>query len=81
MTTRIYVQASAISRNAAKQEASIPPVYIDKEGESRQRVFGVEIHGPSRVVYSVRRTHQGAHVWIETEADVTPLTEPVATEA
>lgn len=72
MTTRIYVNRKAIEANAHAGAAGSPCVTVDRGGV-REDCYGVEILGPSRVVYSVRRTHDGAHVWMETDADVRPI--------
>lgn len=77
--TRIYVNRRALEQNAHNGSAGAPCVRVDRDGEQTD-CFGVEIGGPSRVVYSVRQTHDGAHVWIETDADVMPLQQPVRTE-
>lgn len=69
MTTKIYVNRRAIGDNAHDQQANKPCVRIDRDGE-QEDCHGVEIDGPSRVVYSVRKSHDGAHVWIETESPV-----------
>lgn len=71
MTTRIYVNRRAIAENAHTGQLA-PCVRVDQDGE-RVDCHAVEICGPSRVVYSPRVTHDGAHVWIETESEVQPL--------
>lgn len=68
MTTRIYVNRMAIEQNAHKGTCKAC-VTIDRDGV-REECHGVEIRGPSRVVYSPLRTLDGAHVWIETDSDV-----------
>lgn len=78
VTTRIYVNRDALHDNAHNLAASRRVVRVDRDGVPED-CYGVEIHGPSRVVYSVRRTFDGAHVWIETEAEVTPI-DPIRTE-
>lgn len=72
--TVIHVDTKALQHNAhiGKAEKPVIQVYDDEKSE-KENVFGVEIDGPCRVVYSVRKTHDGAHVWIETDADVIPI--------
>lgn len=69
---KIYVNSPAIGDNAYHQQPRAPVIRIDRGGEISE-VFGVSIDGPCRVVYSVRRTHDGAHVWIETDSQVTEI--------
>lgn len=74
MTTRIYVNRKAIEQNAHEGTGK-PCVTVNRDGVLEEG-HGAEIQGPSRVVYSPDRTIDGAHVWVETEADVITRSEP-----
>jgi hypothetical protein len=70
MLKRIHVNQHVIRRNRRTAEPA-PPLSVKTY---RSSAYGVEIevHGPSRVVYSPDRPLAcGAHVWIETNAEVT----------
>ena len=70
MKTRIHVNQHVIKRNRklGKRHA----VLTVKTYKKNTYCHEVEIHGPSRVVYSPHKPLSwGAHVWVETEAEVT----------
>lgn len=70
MLRRIHVDQHAIRRNR-KTGASDPPISV-KTYRDNTKCFEVEIHGPSRLVYSPEQPLPcGARVWIETQAEVT----------
>lgn len=70
MKTIIHVNQHVIKSNRAK--GTNDPVLTVKTYKSNTYAHEVEIDGPSRVVYSPDRPLScGAHVWIETTADVT----------
>jgi len=67
--TIIHVNQHVIKRN--RKTGSQEPVLTIKTYRSNTYAHAVEIDGPSRVVYSPDKPLScGAHVWIETEADV-----------
>ena len=69
MKTIIHVNQHVIKRN--RKTGSQEPVLTIKTYRSNTYAHAVEIDGPSRVVYSPDKPLScGAHVWIETEADV-----------
>ena len=70
MKTIIHVNQHVIKKN--RKTETILPVLTVKTYKSNVYAFEVEILGPSKVVYSPNTPLScGAHVWIETEADVT----------
>jgi hypothetical protein len=67
--TRIHVNQHVIRRN--KREGRDDPPLTVKVGRTNTYCRGVELLGPSRVVYSpCRPLSCGARVWIETTAPV-----------
>lgn len=74
MTTRIYVNRKAIEQNAHEGTRALC-VRVDRDGV-QEDCGGAEVNGPSRVVYSPDKTHDGAHVWIETESEVITTRDP-----
>jgi hypothetical protein len=67
--TRIHVNQHVIRRN--KREGRDDPPLTVKVGRMNTYCRGVELLGPSRVVYSpCRPLSCGARVWIETTAPV-----------
>jgi hypothetical protein len=74
MKTIIHVNQHVIKSN--RKDGKTDPVLTVKTYKSNRYAMDVTIHGPSRVVYSPDKPLScGAHVWIETEADVTLLGE------
>ena len=70
MKTIIHVNQHVIKAN--RKNGTNDPVLTVKTYKSTRYAHDVTIHGPSRVVYSPDKPLScGAHVWIETEADVT----------
>jgi hypothetical protein len=66
---RIHVNQHIIRRNKTNTERL--PVFTVKEGNSNRYALHVGILGPSSVVYRPDQPLScGAHVWIETEADL-----------
>lgn len=69
MLKRIHVNQLVIRSN--KKEGRREPPLTVKTYRQNHRCHGVEILGPSRVVYSPEKPLAcGARVWIETRADV-----------
>ena len=69
MKTRIHVNQHIIKRN--RRKGSDEPVLTVKTYKSNTYAREVRIDGPSEVVYRPEKPLScGAHVWIETEADV-----------
>lgn len=69
MKTIIHVNQHNIKKNR-KQEEQIPVITVKQGGETFW-TNGIDIKGPSRVVYSPDVPLScGAHVWIETHSDV-----------
>lgn len=69
MKKRIHVNQHAIKRN--RKTGGDEPVLTCKTYKSNDYAHEIEIAGPSRVVYRPDRPLScGAHVWIETGADV-----------
>jgi hypothetical protein len=67
---RIHVNQHIIRQNRRAVEPA-PPLTV-KTYRDNTYAFAIDVHGPSRVVYSPDRPLPcGARVWIETEADVT----------
>lgn len=70
MKTIIHVNQHVIKANKKNNENN--PVLTVKTYKSNTYAHAVSIDGPSRVVYSPDKPLScGAHVWIETESDVT----------
>lgn len=69
MKKRIHVNQHKIKAN--KKYGTNEPVITVKTYRSNTYGHSVEIHGPSKVVYSPDKPLScGARVWIETEGDV-----------
>ena len=69
MIKRIHVNQHVIKRNRKTGENE--PVLTVKTYKSNTYGYTVTIHGPSQVIYSPDKPLScGAHVWIETEAEV-----------
>jgi hypothetical protein len=81
---KIYVNPSHIMLNDARRRANAnakrnpgngrlhkmePPVAIEFDDGKIEHGFGVEIAGPSRVIYDP--TKDAVRVWIETDSEVT----------
>lgn len=70
MKTIIHVNQHVIKAN--RKNGTNDPCLTVKTYKTNDYAHDVEIHGPSRVVYSPDKPLScGAHVWIETEAPVT----------
>jgi hypothetical protein len=70
MKTIIHVNQHVIKANRKNDENN--PVLTVKTYKSNTYAHAVEIEGPSRIVYSPNKPLScGAHVWIETEGNVT----------
>lgn len=66
---RIHINQHVIRRNMKKNDGVYEPSVTVKEGKTNTYCYGVEILGPSRVVYSPDKPLScGAKVWIETES-------------
>lgn len=72
MKTIVHVNQHVIKRN--RKTGAVEPVLTVKNYKDNTYAHEVQITGPCRVVY---RPHDplscGAHVWIETQAEVIPL--------
>lgn len=69
MKTIIHVNQHVIKAN--RKAGAQDPVLTVKTYKSNTYANAVEIQGPSKVVYSPEKPLScGAHVWIETEAEV-----------
>ena len=69
MKTIIHVNQHVIKKN--RKESTNEPVLTVKTYKSNTYAHEVAVHGESRIVYSPDKPLScGAHVWIETEADV-----------
>lgn len=72
MLKRIHVNQHTIRANKTSDE-KLPPLSV-KTYKDNTLCYGVNILGPSRVVYSPDKPLScGAKVWIETEAEVEVL--------
>jgi hypothetical protein len=72
MKTRIHVNQHIIKRNR-KEGRNDPPLTV-KDYKENRKAHEVEILGPSKVIHSPEKPLScGAHVWIETEAEVIVL--------
>jgi hypothetical protein len=70
MKTKIHVNQHVIKSNRKKGERHA--VLTVKTYKKNTYCHEAEIHGPSKVVYSPHKPLScGAHVWVETEAEVT----------
>lgn len=73
---RIHINQQTIRSNK-KNGTSDPPITI-RESKKTRRVSGVEIQGPSVVIYSPDKPLScGARVWIETRAEVKSCNEDI----
>jgi hypothetical protein len=69
LKTIIHVNQHVIKAN--RKAGAQDPVLTVKTYKSNTYANAVEIQGPSKVVYSPEKPLScGAHVWIETEAEV-----------
>ena len=68
--TIIHVNQHKIKANR-KLGNSTDPVITVKTYKSNIYCHEVVVHGPCRVIYCDKPLACGAHVWIETEAEVT----------
>ena len=69
MKTIIHVNQLVIKSN--RKNGVIDPVLTVKTYKSNTYAHAVVIHGPSEVIYAPDKPLScGAHVWIETEAQV-----------
>lgn len=69
MKTIIHVNQHVIKSN--RKTGSTDPVLTVKTYKTNTYAHEVAIHGPSKVVYSPNKPLScGAHVWIETQAEV-----------
>ena len=69
MKTKIHVNQHIIRSNRKKGLSE--PVFTVKQGKNNRYADKVIIDGPSELVYSPEKPLScGAHVWIETIADV-----------
>ena len=69
MKTIIHVNQHVIKAN--RKNGTNDPVLTVKTYKTNTYAHDVKINGPSKVVYSPDKPLScGAHVWIETEADV-----------
>jgi len=69
MKKRIHVNQHAIRRN--RKNGTSDPVITVKTYKDNRYCHSVDIHGPSRVVYSPDKPLScGARVWIETDAEI-----------
>jgi len=73
MKTIVHVNQHVIKSNRTNGENN--PVLTVKTYKSNTYAHEVVIHGPSRIIYSPDKPLScGAHVWIETEANVETFT-------
>lgn len=73
MLKQIHVRPNAIAHNSNPHNDKRPVVTIHDGGEVIQ-CDGVEILGPSKVVYNPNQPlNTGTKVWIETEAELTVI--------
>lgn len=71
MKTKIHVNQANIRRNSKVDPDERVPVFTVKTNKSNLYADGVDINGPSRLVYSPDKPLScGAKVWIETESEV-----------
>ena len=69
MKTIIHVNQHVIKKN--RKEGTDDPVLTVKTYKSNTYAHEVVVHGASRIIYSPNNPLScGAHVWIETEANV-----------
>lgn len=72
MKTIVHVNQHVIKAN--RKSGVAEPVLTVKTYKANTYAHEVEIKGPCRVVYSPDKPFScGAHVWIETEAEVIPV--------
>lgn len=70
MITRLHI--SQLNIRANRKDGGRRPVISVKTYRSNLLASGVEIHGPSRLIYSPDKPLScGAVLWLETEAKVT----------
>jgi hypothetical protein len=72
MQTIIHVNQHKIRKNI--KTGNLEPVITVKTSKTNTYVYGVEIKGPCKVIYSPDKPLKcGARVWIETESEVIAL--------
>lgn len=77
---RIHVNQHVIRRNLRDHDFA-PPITV-KTSSVNIRCFGVQIDGPSRLVYSPEKPLScGARLWVETRAVVHPYDGPPTANA
>ncbi len=77
MKTRIHINQHKIKAN--RKHGTNEPVITVKDYKSNRYGHQVVIHGPSKVVYQPDKPLScGAHVWLETEAEVEVIVDPAA---
>lgn len=69
----IHVNRQHIAMNA--KDGRDRPVYTIKTGRRTRYAREVQIHGPSRLVYTGRPLSCGARAWIETDGPLTLIDE------
>ena len=68
----IHINQHKIKSN--RKNGTTEPVITCKTYKSNDYAHEVEINGPCKVVYSPNKPLScGAHVWIETQSEVTPI--------
>ena len=73
MKTRIHVNQHIIKAN--HKTGANDPVLTVKTYKANTYCHAAEIDGPSKIIYSPQKPLScGAHVWVETEADVLTIT-------
>lgn len=75
----IHVNRQHIAMNA--KDGGNRPVYTVKIAGQTRYAREVEIHGPSRLVYSGEQLRCGARAWIETSAHINLIDEMTFSEA
>ena len=75
MKTRIHVNQHHIKANRKHPEGNLPVLTV-KTYKSNTYANAVTINGPSKLVYQPENPLScGAHVWLETYAEVTCLSQ------
>lgn len=75
-TKRIHVLPAHIAANFKNKSLNMPVIAIKEDGKDDTLCHGVEIKGPSRLVYNRDNPLKGdARVWIETDAEIILLPE------
>lgn len=72
MKTIVHVNQHIIKSN--RKSGATDPVLTVKTYKSNAYAHEVVISGPCKIIYSPNKPLScGAHVWIETESEVTPI--------